>query len=215
MREKSKQGEEVPKYLTPEFWDGHSLNDTCEWAAVKKPSITTLQAVKEMPELFRTEDTARKILSAYLRLAEKNPIRTFSSDDFNGTSFPEGTIVRYEMDLLKEEGNKDANCIHGLYWGVIIQSTDDKGWTELVIMRFSNGLIDRSEPRPGSGIKDDIVKHIDKVEHCRQLAGYGFNQAQSLERTNWLQLMAIGKGIRRPVREKSNVFAAKVFPFQA
>jgi hypothetical protein len=182
--------------LSPEFWNGHSLSDDCLWAERERPTDRSpLNFLKEGGSYFKTESTARSILEGYLTLPDHTPIRTFTDGAmFDGTLYPEGTIIRYRDERLYTLGGSGKSFyLDTVRWGVTIRPGNEE---DLVLVTWMEGFIeDLRKPQPGGSHRIGPILKTGEVEHERTLAGHGFSSGDRLSKISMVELMKAGIGI--------------------
>jgi hypothetical protein len=177
--------------LTPEYWNGHTLDDGC------RPSRYKLRGHLSLAR-FEERDTAAKILQTLLDSGGGTVVRKFQPGSvFDGEKdFPYGTVIRYRQESLgfmQYPSTFQADD----FWGVTVPSSR-KNEGILLISWLSSAVEDRiyrtrlqfhqKFPRVPI-IPVGTVEHID----------------DALIRTPSLEVRKIGHGVRKPERQTSRL----------
>lgn len=182
-----------PRFLTPEYWGGHSPEDNCQW--LKKIGTGT-----PFRQQTRLRKAGKTILEDFLVSVYKEPIRTFGQGElFDGSQFPEGTVIKFEREELRLDRDfgifdippyERRDC-----WGVI-SGYDTQESRALVIMWYRVSPI-------GSvhlGIPIEISIRVGETSHGRiKRIDY---QSEWLRRVNKIELYKIGQGVREETRQR-------------
>ncbi len=186
-------------YLSPEHWDGHSLDDDCAWQTPQRlPSRSFLKGMQEFRKELQAEDAAGGILRDYLALPDQILIRTFSQGDvFDATQYPEGTIVRFRREILW--GVEKPLYVDSVYWGVVLR-VGDADQASLIVQ--SQGLM-RNEKTPSTHwlVQKPTLK-TQEVTHERKAPSAQYSGGQDIERINAVQLMRQGIGVLKVVPQE-------------
>lgn len=197
-----------PHFLTPEYWDGHSKDDNCEWERDK--SLTYGQ--QRQAERF-----GKKVLSDFFALSDKQPIREFNKGDlFDGTHFPEGTVIKIDWEKIYLGGPRsikfsDKSSYFSYSGWAVVCGFNIKDIRKSVIIRYL--YLPTSFPKPMItpwewGYLTDTTIEIGKVNHHRKKNIFG--KSEELNRVNNADLYKLGCGVKEeskfPLVELRTIF---------
>lgn len=194
-------------FLSPEFWDGHSLDDDCPWRNphAEKP-MPFLAALREIRDESKAEAMAGIILRDYLALPDQTPVRTFTDGaTFDASLYPEGTIVRVREEMVWAD--KTPHYVGYLSWGVVLRMP---GKDEPYLFTQSQSFIAKNgKPSRGHWRKREHALETRKVTHERLTAVPRLPALELIKRVNMVQLMKQGVGVPRKAQEERRIWIGR------
>lgn len=204
MVEDSDPGRGGEYLFSPEYWDGHSLQDDCPWVPTAYRKGGLIRLAKDIKADSTAVSEAWEIINGFLQTSAREPIKTFRKGEvFEGSEHPLGTVVRLSEEFLSQENN-EKRILHKprSYWGVLIEGGADG----LTLVKFSDYAI---KYRMRQGLPDSPNHEVGTVSHLRRsyprtLLNNPRNY-QVLNRTPSLQIIGFGKTVRKPVQDRREV----------
>lgn len=191
--------------LSPEYWDGHSLEDDCRWGEWPKlEKGTDLGALRR--EYSEASRVGQMILEAYKDLPLPFPIKTFREDEtFDASQFPPGTLLRVEDEQMHPH---DILAPKGMphYWrrthlGIVYPcDKDPRAINKRMVVHVAEGVFKRGGRAYFSSSSSWGNINIDEVSHERTVYGglanrWGRSHDQSIRRVNKVEILKYGEGV--------------------
>lgn len=185
-----------PKLLSPEYWDGHSLDDDCELNTGKQDSIILRGDLKRN---YFASDTLTEFFSA----PDRSPIRRFTNGElFEAREYPEGTILKINREKLYEtQGDEHYNRKD--FWGVTnsyLFKGNKRYEVRAFIPRLYPSLLPEEQLNYYHTFHFDPDMRVGGVEHTRNI---GLTSADILTRVNSLEIYHMGSGVKEKAAKRS------------
>jgi len=187
---------EVESYQLPEYWEGHSKDDGCQWRESSGGEWASF--CQEM----RADSYGRKTLKEFLGLVDKEPIRMLGKGElFDASQFSEGTIIKYEQEVFYLDDDKrrkfpSYSCRE--FWGVVC-GYENKGQRKQIVMRYSTSPYMSTARSIFRGMQTNSSMRVGRVSHERIKNRNGV--FESVARVNRLELFKFGSGVREKAKK--------------
>ena len=189
---------------TPEYWDGHYFDDNCPWRE-RKPS----------PRKYKTSDAFRfskEILADFTSVTGRALLRRFDhGETFDANNFPPGTVIKFNREhyFISNLGFGKPENIYAKtdYFGIVCMVETAEG-EERKLVKISER--DLKAKLPFSYHLMDSRINVGEVIHTRLVKGQGFPSIEGIERTSWVEVWQMGKGM--PEKQKRQGLFRKLLP---
>lgn len=200
-------------YMQGGYWRTHTPEDNCAYTRLaKRTSPGMIRMIMQMCAEREPTKLAINAMNNLLRLPSRELVRSLRDGDaFVGADYPLGTIVKFEEEhLFLGYRAKTTHCTSNPwyhrynYWGVVAQ-VDYPEPNRTVLMQIMDGFVhfERGWVEVSKFLTHDPTLEVGKVIHSRMAENDDWTTAESFRRVNSVYIWAIGKGVRKPVREMS------------
>jgi hypothetical protein len=191
--------------LVPDYWDGHSTEDDCEWVNGSIGIHNVLPNLRYDRVRARGDKLAKNQLNLYLKTGAATVLRSFTQagEIFDANNFPAETIVRFEQEVLYGTGLSriDTYYTRRTCMGMVteFEDLDHETKKEITAFRIREGGLGL-DLLPSAEHYNPLMT-IGQVTHDRSLVS-GLH-AEAIERFTMVELLQYGKPV--PERAKQGL----------